>query len=117
MTRPSMQDHIDYIMDNFDFERVEKVMEFLEWKWSPSNESPSGYEIKRYARQLLKQVYERAQKMCIARKEENHVETYIKCGGFKATHHWWVEDDVEKLELEFIVSDWDTECLEDAMKE
>jgi hypothetical protein len=41
-------------MDNFDFERVEKVMDCLNWKWGCiEGQVPDIYEIRRFARQLL----------------------------------------------------------------
>jgi hypothetical protein len=44
---------INEIMDNFDFERVEKVMDCLNWKWGIEGQVPDIYEIRRFARQLL----------------------------------------------------------------
>lgn len=46
---------INEIMDNFDFERVEKVMDCLEWNWGVGHDEhiPDIYEIRRFARQLL----------------------------------------------------------------
>ena len=46
---------INEVMDNFDFERVEKVMNCLEWSWGIGHNEhvPDIYEIKRFARQLL----------------------------------------------------------------
>lgn len=40
------------ILENFDFEKVEKIMKFLEWKWG--DEIPDKYEIRRTAKGLLK---------------------------------------------------------------
>lgn len=53
-----IQNQIDDIMDEFDFDQVEKVMEFLGWEWSSSNGVPEKYEIKKQARKLLKQAAE-----------------------------------------------------------
>ena len=55
-------DKIEYILDNFDWEKVRKVMEVLDWKWSTSasNEMviPSFSTLRRNAKALLIQVSE-----------------------------------------------------------
>ena len=40
ITKEEFEEHLDEIMDNFDFEKVEKVMEFLDWKWAFIEGSP-----------------------------------------------------------------------------
>ena len=44
---------IKNIMQNFDFERVHRVMIFFNWWWSPHNGVPTIKEIKQQAQQLL----------------------------------------------------------------
>jgi len=48
------QVQIDQIMDCFDFPRVAKVMEFLNWTWFDVGRVPVEYEIRKYTRDLLK---------------------------------------------------------------
>ena len=50
-----MQEQIDEIMDNFDFERVHKMMLASDWKWSGDDGFcvPDISEIRKTARQLL----------------------------------------------------------------
>ena len=88
------QDNIDYIMDNFDFGRVIKTMEALDWRWTSTDGVPDEYEARTFARKLLKQAAAR-----IVSKEENHC--YISCGGFVARKYY-----DGGLELEFVLTSW-----------
>lgn len=71
---------IDEIMDEFEFEKVKKVMDCLEWKWGKSEgenyyfEVPSLREIKRRGRSLLKDA--------ILKIGKNEKAFYISTGGF-----------------------------------
>lgn len=81
---------IDEIMDWFDFERVAKVMEFLNWKWVSAEDGvPSIGEIKKSARRLLKEAIKN--------------KTSIATGGFKVTYI--PKDDY--ILLEFVLSEFD----------
>ena len=86
-----MQELIDDIMDSFDFDKVHKVMEFLDWKWANNlkiEEIPEIYEIRKFARNLLKE--------CIAEK------TVIESGGFRASY----ENKI--LRLDFVVEEYES---------
>lgn len=53
------QEHIDYIMDNFNFSRVASVMSYLNWRWAHSDTGvPQEPELRRSARRYLDQVYD-----------------------------------------------------------
>lgn len=55
----SKQDHIDEIMDNFDFGKVAKVMQFLNWQWAYSDTGvPEEPELRETARRYLHQAYD-----------------------------------------------------------
>lgn len=47
---------IDEILDEFDFERVHKVMVALDWQWYNTAGVPSIGDLRRAARSLLQQV-------------------------------------------------------------
>lgn len=86
------QKSLDEIMDWFDFEKVAKTMEALNWKWVSAEEGvPTIGEIRTEARHLLTQVI----------TERITVGT----GGFKASYN----RKYKHLTLEFIVSEWDCE--------
>jgi len=85
-----MQDDIDYIMNSFDFQRVLKVMQVLEWKWIDA--VPNLEEIKAQAERLLKSI-----------SETNLSAGSIWCGGFKASKRSGHSESF--LDLEFILED------------
>ena len=88
MNEPSIQDQIDEIMDHFDFHKVQRVMEHLEWKWE-GKETPSVPEIRQKARYLLNKVVEEDLR-------------YTAMGGLRA--EFWSG----YLRLSFEVESWDT---------
>lgn len=47
---------IDEILDEFDFEKVHKVMVVLDWKWHNTDGVPSIGDLRRMARSLLQHV-------------------------------------------------------------
>lgn len=66
------RDLIDACMDGFNFERVHKVMTYLDWHWQ--DYVPGLFEIKQFARKLFKDAIERGDK---------RLERYdTACGGF-----------------------------------
>lgn len=85
-----IKDDIDMILDEFDFEKAHKVMEFLDWKWG--DEVPTIGGMRRIARRLLN---EAAESKILA----------IGTGGFQVRKR--VEEDKTFLTLEFVVTAWD----------
>lgn len=75
---------IDDIMDTFDFARVHKAMVALDWKWAFCDGAPEEYELRKFARKLLKDA-------CI------HGST--SCGGFTAIY------EPDYLSLKFILEE------------
>ena len=59
MTKKRAQEHLDEIMDWFDFERVRKTMNALDWKWMDNPESPTVQELKQKVRELFWSCYDR----------------------------------------------------------
>ena len=91
---------INDVLDWFDFGRVLKVMQHLDWKWASTDGVPE-YE---------GQLRENARRLCyesIDLAEKNDYRTTIGTGGFYATY----EPDIERLTLEFqldrVSSDYD----------
>lgn len=53
---PVWRERVDEIMDHFDFGKVQRVMEFLNWTWHDAeseNKVPSEFEVRKWARRLL----------------------------------------------------------------
>jgi hypothetical protein len=57
MTRQEvLNNQMDEIMDTFDFDKVNKMMCAVDWKWATTeNEVPDQYELRKSARRLMKQ--------------------------------------------------------------
>lgn len=83
---------IDEILDEFDFEKVHRVMVALDWKWSVEGEkiNPSIADLRRMARSLLQHVV-------------SSRDTAAASGGFTAFMHYGV------LGLRFEVSSYEIE--------
>lgn len=79
-------EQIDEIMDWFDFAKVAKTMETLEWSWNDIG-IPTEPDIRKQARQMLKEA--------VAKKHG------LASGGF------WVRYDGDVLQLQFVVADWE----------
>jgi len=92
-----MYDDIEDILDNFDFEKVKKVMDALEWKyWDSPDEYVTIAELRKMARNLLKEAY-------IASNSEHW---FNSCGGFEV--EWWMYPGETRkyFRLKFVVSEW-----------
>lgn len=79
--------HIKYILDNFDFVKVNDIMKKLDWCWFGTDGVPTIDILKRQASDMLNDIYDSDY-------------TTSSTGGFEATKF---ED---HLELKFIISDW-----------
>ena len=84
---------IDDIMRNFNFEKVHKVMEMLDWKWAMTKYGvPTVEELKVEARRLL--------------EDATHEETQVATGGLRAVYEKNGSDDPDPyIGLEFIVEE------------
>ena len=89
----SKDEHVEFIIKNFNFKKVKKVMDFLKWEWT-SVGVPSIPQLKKEATNLLYLV-------CDLDGEGY----YVSCGGFKATRY------SDSIELSFNVDDYDSEVL------
>ena len=92
---------IEDLLDEFDFDKVKKVMDCLEWKYydSPDKEVSVG-ELRRMARRLLETVY----------NEGTSAQTYTASGGFYAERQMFPGDDTKYLSLKFVVTEWSNPC-------
>ena len=79
------------ILDEFDFEKVHRVMVALDWQWSGTDGVPSIGDLRRQARSLLQQVVD---------SKDTHS---IGTGGFTAFMHRGL------LGLRFEVSSYEIE--------
>ena len=91
----SKQEQIDEIMDNFDFNRVARVMDFLDWKWYMKGyRVPEEPEIRKEVRKYLSNTYDHGEGQ--GRKYS------IVLGGFKYTY----DPRYTELQLSFKLDNW-----------
>lgn len=97
---------IDDIMDEFNFARVQNVMDYLDWKWA--GEYVTVEMLKETARRLLRN----AADFRLGDYKDTHWEQGVICatGGFQAMA-WCNEDKtkVNALDLKFVLADWDAQ--------
>jgi len=84
------QEKWEEIEKNFDWERVEKVMNFLDWKWYTVDGIPNIRDLKHKAYNLLKEAYDNG--------------GYYAVGGFTA--EYITKDNF--LQLSFVLDSWDS---------
>jgi hypothetical protein len=98
-------EEVEDILDEFDFVKVQKVMEFLEWKWCQAEEGvPRLGELRKSARRLLNEVHYKASKGLPGD------EVMLATGGFKAKATKYDSPNGALkvyMELTFEVTSWD----------
>lgn len=100
MNENELSDKVEDVLDEFDFHKVQKVMEFLEWKWAKSDGVPTVGELRKRARNLLRDSASKA----LFRNEFCSTET----GGLRAECWPAEEGDDIALRLSFILESFDT---------
>ena len=88
------QELIDEVMDNFNFNKVHKVMTFLDWNWF----SPKGFSIP-----TIDEIKEEARRLLVDAVTKH---TTIASGGFKARFEDSPDGEEPFIGLEFIIEDF-----------
>jgi hypothetical protein len=92
------EDLINEVMDEFDYDKVQRVMEFLNWDWASVNGVLSVGDLKRMSRILLISCINGA----MAYKKDYSAST----GGFKAEATWDNErNKIYSLTLRFVLEE------------
>ena len=78
----------------YDFERVHKVMETLNWTWASSDGVPSVEELKEQAVDLLIK--------CFQQSEKNKKDCLVATGGFEACSYYKEDGEID-FELKFVI--------------
>lgn len=100
-------DMINEVLAHFDFEKVQEVMRALNWTWFGSKEVPTLRELKESAEQRMSDAIE--QVLSPNNTEHHEVGWVSNSGGLKAMA-WKKEDGtLARVQLEFVVEDWDAE--------
>jgi hypothetical protein len=76
MTNPTLYTQMDTIMGRFDFTRVQKTMEALNWTWRGEPEAPSLKDLKNTAEDVMR--------MAVSGYKEGDPFHSVGTGGFTA---------------------------------
>ena len=99
-------DMINEVLAHFDFEKVNQTMKALNWTWHGEG-IPSIRSLKESAEHHM--VSATNQVLSPNNKEHHKVGWLSASGGFKAMAWKTKKGKLAKVQLEFIVSEWDTE--------
>ncbi len=90
-------EQIEDLLDEFDFDKVKRVMDALEWVYhsTPDKQVTIG-EIRRMARYLLENAYH----------ANPSPEYFTSSGGFDVTRYMYPGDSKKYLTLKFNVTEW-----------
>ena len=99
-------DMINEVLAHFDFEKVNQTMKALNWTWHGEG-IPSIQSLKESAERYMNSAIE--QVLSPNNKEHHDVGWISASGGFKAMAWKTKKGKLAKVQLEFIVSEWDTE--------
>ena len=93
---------INEILDQFDFEKVNQVMNSIYWRWvMPGGyRTPSIPELRKHARNLLEETVSGL----IRSKESDYC---IESGGFRAEADKYEDDPKIHIQLSFVVTSWE----------
>ena len=99
-------DMINEVLAHFDFERVHETLVALDWTWH--NEGiPDIKKLKESAEERMNSAIDQ---VLSKKNEEHHDVGWISAsGGFKAMAWKTKKGKLAKVQLEFIVSEWDAE--------
>lgn len=88
-------------LNEFDFDKVHKVMKFLNWKWAREAPChvPSASELKETASKLLFE--------CLEYSEIHKEDWTVSTGGFEA-NSYFEDGNIIDFGLKFIVSEYNT---------
>jgi len=100
-------DMINEVLAHFDFEKVHTVMKALNWTWAGGADVPTINDLKEWAEQRMESAIEQA--VSPKNKEHHNIGWVSNSGGFKAMAWKTKKGKLARVQLEFIVTDWDAE--------
>ncbi len=100
-------DMVNEILAHFDFEAVNQTMKALNWTWATVEGVPTIQQLKESAEERM---YNAIDQVLSKNNKESHEVAWISAtGGFKAMAWKTKKGKLAKVQLEFIVSEWDAE--------
>ena len=108
---PTLSEQQQIILKNFDFQKVHKVMQALEWTWFNSDSEdqvPSIGELVLHLQRLLSDASTGLLRSVITSGGTVDKQYMVGCGGFTVTANYWHEDDCYTIDAAFEVASWST---------
>jgi hypothetical protein len=100
-------DMINEVLAHFDFEAVNKTMKALNWTWATVEGVPTIQQLKESAEERMSEAID--QVLSEKNKASREVAWISATGGFKAMAWKTKKGKLARVQLEFIVSEWDAE--------
>jgi hypothetical protein len=99
----TLEQHIEETMNWFDFNKVHKVMTFLNWKWAGEG-VPETPIMRQRVREYMKELYAKAAK-------QKKFNSFLSSGGFMVKYVKNVDKNGswDYFSVSFQLVDWDTE--------
>lgn len=98
---------IDDVLNNFDFQRCQQTMEFLNWTWGFENRLVTVDMLKSRSYELLKET------MTTVKTLNRSKYCTIATGGLSATSRKNKYNHILSCELNFILTSWDAEFYDE----
>ena len=98
---------LEHCIEGFDFVKVRKVMEYLDWRWGFINAVPQIHEMKDWVRELSFSLLKHF------RDKPKERKFTTSSGGFEITMTRGYEGcEPENVEIKFVLESWDQHVLE-----
>lgn len=97
-----MNEAIDDVLDNFDFETVKKTMDALQWLWYDTIGVPEIPDLRKCARRLLQEVTDAVNQSAELTAESNRA-----TGGFRAVAYKYADETKIYYRLSFEAASFD----------
>ena len=99
-------DMVNEVLAHFDFDKVNQTMKALNWTWRDEG-IPTIQQLKESAEERM---YNAIDQVLSEKNKESHEVAWISAtGGFKAMAWKTKKGKLKRIQLEFIVSEWDAE--------
>ena len=98
-----LQERMDEVMDWFDFEKVQKVMDFLDWQWFSVSGVPTIPDMRQYVRKSMREAYE-----AVIFGDTN--KGFNSSGGFSVKCERDPKDNVIFFHVTFELTNWTTDA-------
>ncbi len=93
----TLEEHVDEMMECFDFEKVHRVMTMLDWKWTMIGAVPGIPDLRKQVRELMRRLW-------------NSDNQSVATGGFVV--RLYREENWARFSVAFEVTDWVSEDAE-----